>query len=59
MTAKLDQRLLPLPEGASYLGFIFARGAAGADVEHSLREAHAHLRFIIDPEVRMLQSPHG
>ena len=30
ITAKLDQLLLPLPEGASYLGFIFARGATRA-----------------------------
>ena len=27
ITAKPDQLLVPLPEGASYLGFIFARGA--------------------------------
>ena len=27
ITAKADQLLVPLPEGASYLGFIFARGA--------------------------------
>ena len=27
ITAKLDQQLVPLPEGASYLGFIFARAA--------------------------------
>jgi hypothetical protein len=59
MTAKPDQRLVPLPEGASYLGFIFAHGAATADVERSLREAHAHLRFIIDPEIPMVQSPNG
>ena len=26
ITAKTDQLLEPLPEGASYLGFIFARG---------------------------------
>ena len=26
VTAKADQLLIPLPEGASYLGFIFARG---------------------------------
>jgi hypothetical protein len=59
MTAKPDQRLVPLPEGASYLGFIFAHGATAADVEQSLRAAHACLRFVIDPEVPMLQSPNG
>jgi hypothetical protein len=59
LTAKADQRLVPLPEGASYLGFIFAHGDATADVERALRQAHAHLRFIIDPEIPMLQSPNG
>ena len=29
VTAKPGQRLVPLPEGASYLGFIFARAAIG------------------------------
>jgi hypothetical protein len=50
---------VPLPEGASYLGFIFAHGETPADVERALRQAHACLRFVIDPEVPMLQSPHG
>jgi biotin carboxylase len=59
VTAKPDQRLVPLPEGASYLGFIFAHGEAGADVEHALREAHGCLHFVIDPEVPMVQSPNG
>ena len=59
ITAKPDQKLVPLPEGASYLGFIFAHGDAPAAAEQSLREAHARLRFLIDPEVPMVQSPHG
>src|SRR5262249_21257261 len=49
LTAKLDQLLLPLPEGASYLGFIFARGNHAADVDVALRTAHAHLAFTIAP----------
>jgi hypothetical protein len=59
ITAKPDQLLVPLPEGASYLGFIFARAAAPDDVERALRGAHARLTFTIDPEVRVLQSLHG
>jgi biotin carboxylase len=55
ITAKADQLLLPLPEGASYLGFIFARAAAPADVETALRTAHAQLRFRIDPEFRIVR----
>ena len=49
ITAKPDQQLLALPEGSSYLGFIFARAATAKDAEGALREAHARLRFTIDP----------
>jgi carbamoylphosphate synthase large subunit len=59
ITAKPDQVLVPLPEGASYLGFIFSRAATPAEVERALRAAHARLDFTIDPEVRVLQSLHG
>jgi biotin carboxylase len=45
ITAKEGQKLVPLPEGASYLGFIFAAGRAPAQVEQSMREAHRRLRF--------------
>ena len=38
ITAKVDEVLLPLPEGRSYLGFIFASGDDPARVEQSLRE---------------------
>ncbi len=47
MTAKEGQKLTPLPEGASYLGFIFARGESSESVERSLREAHSQLTFKI------------
>lgn len=59
ITAKPDQRLLPLPEGASYLGFIFAHGATPAEADAALRGAHAHLSFAVDPELPVLQSTHG
>jgi hypothetical protein len=58
ITAKLDQLLLPLPEGASYLGFIFARAESPDEVERALRAAHRTLNFTIDPELRVLQSQH-
>jgi biotin carboxylase len=54
ITAKMDQRLVPLPEGASYLGFIFARAASAGDVERALRAAHARLQFAVDPEFPVL-----
>ncbi len=47
ITAKLGQKLLPLPEGSSYLGFIFARASSPHEVEAALRRAHRHLRFEI------------
>jgi biotin carboxylase len=47
ITAKPDQQLVPLPEGSSYLGFIFARAATPEAVERALREAHTRLSFVI------------
>ena len=41
------QKVLPLPEGARYLGFIFARGNTPESVEDSLREAYCRLEFVI------------
>jgi biotin carboxylase len=54
ITAKLDQRLVPLPEGASYPGFIFARGTTAHAVTASLREAHGRLRFQVERELRVI-----
>jgi D-alanine-D-alanine ligase-like ATP-grasp enzyme len=65
ITAKPDQLLVPLPEGASYLGFIFARAADVTLVDRALRQAHGRLVFAIDPELPMVtaqtryNSPHG
>jgi len=39
----------PLPEGDRYLGFLFARAATPAEVEHALRTAHGQLEVVIDP----------
>jgi biotin carboxylase len=49
ITAKLNYPLVPLPEGESYLGFIFARGDTPDQVESALREAHAKLHFDTRP----------
>jgi hypothetical protein len=54
ITAKPDQLLVPLPEGASYLGFIFARAPDPGSAVDALRAAHARLSFAIDPELRVL-----
>jgi hypothetical protein len=53
ITAKPDSLLVPLPEGRSYLGFIFATGKTADDVEHALRNAHARLDVVIDREVEV------
>ena len=47
ITATEGQRLIPLPEGATYLGFLFARAESPAEVEAALRQAHGELRFEI------------
>jgi len=49
ITAKEGQSLLPLPEGAGYPGFLFARGERPEHVELSLRKAHACLALSISP----------
>jgi ATP-grasp domain/L-amino acid ligase C-terminal domain 2/ATP-grasp N-terminal domain len=54
ITARPDQLLVPLPEGASYLGFIFARADGPASVERALRAAHARLAFAIDRPMPMV-----
>lgn len=41
--------LITLPEGASYLGFIFASADSPQQVEQALRDAYAQLNIIVDP----------
>jgi ATP-grasp domain/L-amino acid ligase C-terminal domain 2 len=55
ITAKEGQRLEPLPEGASYLGFLFARAPEAEQVEKALRQAHARLRFRIAPTLAVVR----
>ena len=47
ITAHPGQDLVPLPEGASYPGFIFARAESPERVEAALREAHRRLEFVV------------
>ena len=67
ITAKIQQTLVPWPEGSSYLGFIFARAAssssatasspasAPAEVEAALRTAHSKLQFVISPALPVVR----
>jgi len=54
ITSPLNQPLTPLPEGASYLGFIFARAATPQAAEAALREANNRLNFRIEPTISLL-----
>jgi biotin carboxylase len=56
ITAPLNYPLTPLPEGESYLGFIFARGKTATAVEQALRDAHRHLQFKIAPLIPLAVS---
>jgi predicted ATP-grasp superfamily ATP-dependent carboligase len=47
ITARLHDYIAAWPEGASYLGFLFARAETAEEVERALRVAHGKLRFAI------------
>ena len=57
ITAKPDQLIEPLPEGASYLGFIFARADQPDAAVAAIRAAHARLQFRIDAPPSMAPAP--
>ena len=46
ITAKEGQEMFPLPEGSTYLGFLFCRAPTDDLVLGGLREAHRYLSFI-------------
>jgi len=56
ITIPLDNLVVALPEGASYLGFIFARADTPQEVEAALREAHRKLQFDIQPSLAVKES---
>jgi biotin carboxylase len=51
ITATAGQYVEPLPEGHSYLGFVFADGGWPEQAVARLREAHARLRFTFDRDL--------
>ncbi|HYL46938.1 MAG TPA: hypothetical protein VEU52_07915, partial [Candidatus Limnocylindrales bacterium] len=51
ITARLHDYVAAWPEGASYLGFIFAHAQAPAAAEAALRAAHAKLSFKFSPRL--------
>ena len=50
LTVPIGERVIPLPEGNRYLGFIFARAETADTVEQALRDAHASMKFAITEE---------
>ncbi len=49
--------LNPLPEGNSYLGFIFAQAPTVKEAEQALRDAHACLNIVIAPLWKISNMP--
>ena len=48
ITIPIGQEVRRLPEGNRYLGFIFANGQTGPEVEDALHDAQARLRIVIE-----------
>jgi len=53
LSVREGYELVPLPEGGSYLGFLFARASTPRQVETALREAHSRLNIVIAPLFRL------
>jgi biotin carboxylase len=51
ITAHLREEIVPLPEGASYLGFAFARGETPEQVETALRAAGGKIEAVVNPRL--------
>jgi biotin carboxylase len=51
--------LVPLPEGNSYLGFIFAQAPTVKEAEQALRDAHACLKFVLAPLWKIAGKTHA
>jgi len=49
ITIPVSQKVVPLPEGNRYLGFLFARAATPEQVETALRAAYAKLDVKVEP----------
>lgn len=56
ITTEIGHIVIPPPEGASYLGFIFASAANPQEVESVIRSAHRCLQFDIQPEFQVVES---
>ncbi len=50
LTVPVGERVVPLPEGDRYLGFVFARGETPGAVERALRRAFARMEFVVSED---------
>jgi ATP-grasp domain len=57
-TARLHDYIKAWPEGASYLGFLFAAAETPREVEQILRAAHAKLDFTMTPRLPVQHPTH-
>jgi len=55
ITAKEGQEMLPLPEGSTYLGFLFFRGESIDLVLDGLRQVHRRLKFVFLPALPVVK----
>lgn len=53
ITIREGYELTPLPEGGTYLGFIFAKGPTPYQVEQALRQAYQKLKVVVAPMWRL------
>jgi ATP-grasp domain/L-amino acid ligase C-terminal domain 2 len=58
ITARLHDYIEAWPEGASYLGFLFAAGETPGEVEQILRAAHEKLHFTMTPRLPVQHPAH-
>ena len=58
ITGRLHDYIEAWPEGASYLGFLFASAETPGEVEQALRAAHAKLRFTMTPRLPVQHPAH-
>src|SRR6202140_4802952 len=58
ITARLHDYIEAWPEGASYLGFLFASAETPHEVEQTLRASHEKLRFTIAPRLPVQHPAH-
>jgi hypothetical protein len=56
VTVPDGREVVPLPEGDSYLGFLFARADRPDEVERALREGHRRLRIDIRAPLALVGS---